>query len=202
MAEKFIIETYKTKNSDEFTKLIANPDSKLDTGSAAALNMAVAAAFLSRAAAICVKEGKSGERIDYIVKNAETFRNYMVYLIDEDVKCKNPLRQAIKRGEEKNFEACRRPAVSICEEIVNMESCGLDLARELAGYCSAEGKIYIEQFLYTSLAAVKTAMSYILSLSSKSTDETYRYVTRRENEMTMERFEKTSDKIFEKLAEI
>ena len=202
MAEKFIIEIYRTKNPDELTKLIADPESKLDTGSGAALNMAVAAAFLSRAAAVCFKEGRSGERLDYIVRNAETLRNYMVYLIDEDVKCKNPMRQAVKNGEEENFEACRRPAVSICEEIVNMVGSGLDLALELCDYCSKDGRIYVEQYVHTAMAAAKTAISYILSLSSKSVDETYRYVTRRENEMTMEQYEKLSGDIFSKLSQI
>lgn len=202
MAEKFIIEMYRTKNPDDLTKLLADPASKLDTGSAAALNMAVAASLLSRAAALCVKEGRSGEELDYVVRNAETLRNYMVYLIDEDVKCKNPLRQAEKKGEEKNFEACRRPAVSICQEIVGMAGTGLELCLKLASFCSADSKIYVEQFVYTAMAAVKTAISYILCLSSKSSDETYRYVTKRENEMTLENYENLCKDILSRLSQI
>lgn len=202
MAEKFIIEMYRTKNPDELTKLLADPASKLDTGSAAALNMAVAASLLSRAAALCAKEGRIGEELDYVVRNAETLRNYMVYLIDEDVKCKNPLRQAEKKGEEKNFEACRRPAVSICQEIVGMAGTGLELCLKLVPFCSTDSKIYVEQFVYTAMAAVKTAISYILCLSSKSSDETYRYVTKRENEMTVENYENLCKDILSRLSQL
>ena len=202
MAEKFIIEMYRTKNPDELTKLLADPASKLDTGSAAALNMAVAASLLSRAAASCAQEGRSGEELDYVVRNAETLRNYMVYLIDEDVKCKNPLRQAEKKGEEKNFEACRRPAVSICQEIVGMAGTGLELCLKLVPFCSTDSKIYVEQFVYTAMAAVKTAISYILCLSSKSSDETYRYVTKRENEMTVDNYENLCRDILSRLSQL
>lgn len=202
MAEKFIIEMYRTKNPDELTKLLADPASKLDTGSAAALNMAVAASLLSRAAASCAQEGRSEEELDYVVRNAETLRNYMVYLIDEDVKCKNPLRQAEKKGEEKNFEACRRPAVSICQEIVGMAGTGLELCLKLVPFCSTDSKIYVEQFVYTAMAAVKTAISYILCLSSKSSDETYRYVTKRENEMTVENYENLCKDILSRLSQL
>ena len=52
MAEKLVIEIYRNKNSEELTKLIADPGSRLETGSGAALTAAVAAAYLCRAAAM------------------------------------------------------------------------------------------------------------------------------------------------------
>ena len=200
MAGKIVIEIYKDKNVDELTKIIADPESKLDTGSGAALNFAVAASFLSRAAALTAKSGVSGEKIDYIVKNAEMLREYRVFLIDEDVRSKNPLRQAIKNGSvPEELEAVRRPTVAISEELVNMAGQGLEMALDLAEICSEDAKPYIEQFAYTVMAAAETSVSFILSVTQKSNEETYRYVSKRENEITMGEYQKLYDKLMEKI---
>ena len=200
MAGKIVIEIYKDKNVDELTKIIADPESKLDTGSGAALNFAVAASLLSRAAALTAKSGVSGEKIDYIVKNAEKLREYMVFLIDDDVRSKNPLRQAIKNGSvPEELEAVRRPTVAISVELVNMTGQGLEMALDLAEICSEDAKPYIEQFAHTVMAVAKCSVSFILSVTQKSNEETYRYVSKRENEITMDGYQKLYDRLMEKL---
>ena len=199
MSEKIVIEIYKDKKVDELTKIIADPESKLDTGSGAALNFAVAASFLSRAAALTVKSGVSGEKIDYVVRNTEKLREYMVFLIDEDVRSKNPMRQALKHGVPEEIEAVRKPTVAISEELVNMTGQGLELALSLAEICSEDAKPYIEQFAYTVMAVAETSVSYILSVTQKAVDETYRYVSKRENEITMGEFRELYDRLMEKI---
>ena len=132
MAEKIIIDIYKNKNPDELTKLLADKESRLEAGSAAAMTAASAAALFSRAAAFTAQQVKNDARLDYIVRNAEIIRNYMVYLIDEDVKSRNPLRKALKEGNEREIEAARQPAVCIAGEIINMMGQCLELMLELA----------------------------------------------------------------------
>ena len=199
MAEKIVIEVYRNKNTDELTKLIADPDSKLDTGSGAAVNCAVAASFLQRAAALTAKSGVTGEKIDYVVKNTEILRNYMVFLIDEDIKSKNPMRQAVKSGDPNKIDACRHPAIEISEEIINMVGNGLELAKSLAEICSDDAKYYIAQYIYTAMAAAKTCASYIVGMTAGSPDETFKFVSKRENEMTVEQFETMAGEIMEKI---
>lgn len=198
MAEKVVIEIYKNKNPDELTKLIADPDSKLETGSAAAVTGAVAAALLSRAAAIAIGKNQDKERLEYILRNAEIIRNYMVHLIDEDVKSRGPLNRAMKEGGPREIEAARHPAVAICSEIVNMMGKCLELLSELVDICPEEGLHYILESGETAMAAIKSAVSYVLDMTGKCSDETYRFVTRRENEITMEQYAPMYQKILEK----
>lgn len=188
MAEKLVIEIYRNKNSEELTKLIADPGSRLETGSGAALTAAVAAAYLCRAAAVSAGE-KPGERADYILRNAEILRGYMVHLIDEDVKSRGPLNRALKEGGEREIEAARQPAVSISGEIVNMMGKCLELGRELKELCPPAALHYVRESAETAMAAARTAVHYILDMSAKCSDETYRFVIHRENEITLSRYQ-------------
>ncbi len=197
MAEKIVIEIYKNKTPEELTKLLADPESRLETGSGAALTASVAAALLCRCAAL-TKAAAEGERTDYIARNAEIIRSYMVHLIDEDVKCRGPLRRALQEGEAREIEAARRPAVAICEEIVNMMGKCLELLAELAGLCPAEARHYALSGAELALGSVKAAMGYILDMAGKSTDETYQFVTRRENEITLAHYGELYAQIKEK----
>lgn len=188
MAEKIVIEIYKTKAVGELTKLIADPHGKLDTGSAAAVQAAVAAALMCRAAAVTAKTG-DGERLDYILRNAEKIREYMVHLIDEDVKARAPMKKHIADGADaRTIEASRQVAVSITNEIVNMMGNCFDLMRELADIAADEAKRFIEEAAETALAAMKCAISYTRYVAEQSRDETYRFVAKRENEISLEQY--------------
>ena len=189
MAETLKIEIYRKKDAEDFTKSLAEPSSRLDTGGAAAACAALAASLLARAAALTAEQGVSGERLDYLLRNTEILRGYMVRLIDEDVKCRGPLRRAIKENDPQRIEAGRETATAICTEIVGMMLKDLELAGELAGLAVSDAKHYIHESGLLALSAVRTAMSYILHLSASSTDETYRFVTRRENEITLQQAE-------------
>ncbi len=184
--KKLVIDIFRTKTADDFTKAIADPDGKLETGSAAADAAAIAAALICRAAKLTAKTIEGNERVDYIARNSETIRSYMVYLIDEDVKCRGPLRMAKKEGDAHKIEACRQTALSICSEIINMMSQLIDLAKELSDICPADALRYADEGTELALAAVKATRMHIVSVASQSSDDTYRYVTRRENELTLE----------------
>lgn len=184
--KKLVIDIFRTKPADEFTKAIADPDGKLETGSAAADAAAIAAALICRAAKLTAKTVENNDRVDYIARNSDIIRGYMVHLIDEDVKCRGPLRMAKKEGDARKIEACRQTALSICTEIINMMSQLIDMAKELSAICPADALYYAAEGTELALAAVKITRMYIVSMASKSPDETYRYVTRRENELTLE----------------
>lgn len=195
MAEKIMIEVFKKKTMEELSQALADPDGKLETGSGAAAVASVAAALLCRAAAATGKVVSGNERLDYIVRNGEILRSYMVHLIDEDVKCRGPLKRAIKEGDARTIEAARQPAVSICAEILNMMGKLLELARELCPLCPKEARHYLAESAELAMAAARTARSYIVDMAAYSSDETYRFVTRRENELLLAQFAPLAEEI-------
>ena len=184
--KKLVIDIFRTKTADDFTKAVAGPDGKLETGSAAADAAAIAAALVCRAAKLTAKTVENNDRVDYIARNSDIIRSYMVHLIDEDVKCRGPLRMAKKEGDARKIEACRQTSLSICTEIINMMSQLIDMAKELSAVCPAGALCYAAEGTELALTAVKITRMYIVSVAAQSPDETYRYVTRRENELTLE----------------
>lgn len=195
MAEKITIEVFKKKPMEELSQALADPDGKLETGSGAATVASVAAALLCRAAAATGKTVSGNERLDYIVRNGEILRSYMVHLIDEDVKCRGPLKRAMMEGDARTIEAARQPAVSICAEILNMMGKLLELAQELCPLCPKEAKHYLAESAELAMAAARTARSYIVDMAAYSSDETYRFVTHRENELLLAQFAPMAEEI-------
>ena len=185
MADGIKIDIFKQKNADELTRAFADPTSKLETGSAAAVTAALSAALFARAASLTQREQTGHERVNYIVRNAEILRNYMVHLIDEDVNSRGPLRRAMKEGKALEIEAAREPAVAICGEIINMMAQALGLMKELCPLCPKDALHYVGEAAELAMAAIRSARLFIVNLSDKSTDETYRFVVRRENEITL-----------------
>ena len=195
MAEGIKIEIFKLKNADELTKALADPEARIDTGSAAAMNAALAMALLERAAAHTVKALPGNERADYIFRNAEILRTYMVHLIDEDVKSRGPLRKALQEGDERKIEATRQPAVAIPGEVINMMSQALELGAELAGMCPKDALHYLGESAELSMSAIRAARLFILDMSDKCSDDTYRYIVRRENEITLKACEESAARV-------
>lgn len=197
MAEKILVEVFKKKTVEELSQALADPDSRLETGSGSAITASIAAALMCRAAAITARTVEGNERLDYIRRNGEILRSYMVHLIDEDVKSRAPLKRAVKEGDPRAIEAARQPASAIPAEIVNMMGKLLELGKELCAICPEEAAHYLAESAELSVAAAGSARHFILDMTSYCSDETYRYVTRRENEVLMEQMESTARDIFE-----
>ena len=198
MAEKLTIEVFRKKDAEEFIRALSDPESRTAVGSGAAMTAAVAAAYLHRAAALCAQEQGEDERLAWLLRNSETLRTYMVKLIDEDVKCRGPLRRALSEGDAQAVEAARQPATAIANEIVNMMTQCLELLEELAGRAQGEAKTYIAASAELAMGAVRACMHYSVAMSRGCTDETYRYVVRRENEMTLENYTPVYERILKK----
>ena len=195
MTEKLVIEIWKKKNPDEITKELSSADSRLEVGSAAAMTAASAAALAGRVASVC----ENNERIEYLKRNIEIIRSYMIHLIDEDVKSRGPLRQALKEGEAYKIEAAIEPAVCIPAEIVNMTVQLTDFISELAELCPKESMHRLGEAVRLAVGAAESCRIYIMDMASRSSDETYRFVTRRENELTFEALHRAVENIMEKV---
>ena len=186
MAEGIKIQIYRNETADILTKKLADPEENAGIGSAAAASAALSASMVSRAAVQIRQAGGENEKLDWYVRNTEILRSYMVKLIDEDVKCREPLRRALKEGDDRTIEAARQAAVSICLEIVNMMGQCLDLAYEMADLAEENVKADLATGADLAYGASLAAGRYILHMSSLSPDDTYRYVMKRENELTMQ----------------
>lgn len=183
MADKIIIEVFKEKKAADFTAALAQTDCRAGAGSAAAYTAAMACALAERAARICAAADPEDERLAYIVKNTGILRDYMVYLIDEDVKSKGPYRRACKEGGAREIEATLQTAGCIDAEIVNMMKPCLEFLDELCERCPAEDRHFLLEAAELAMCACRVAQSVIFSFADQSSDETYRFVTHRENEI-------------------
>lgn len=201
MAEKILVEVFKKKTMEELSQALADPDSRLETGSGSAITASLAAALLCRAAAITARKQEGNESLDYILRNGEILRSYMVHLIDEDVKSRGPLNRALKEGEPRAIEAARQPASAIPAEIVNMMGKLLELSQELCPLCPGEAAHYLAESTELAVASASCARDFILDMASYCSDETYRFVTRRENELLMEQLESAAGAIRARLRE-
>ena len=199
MAEKIVIEVFKEKKAEDFTSALATPSSRLSSGSAAAYTAAMASALLLRVSRICAEADPENERLAYIAKNSEILRSYMVHLIDENIKAKGPLRRAIKNGDERAIEASLQRATCIEAEIVNMMKPCLEFISELCGACPKEEAHLLLESAELSLCASRISADIILAYSARSCDDTFRFITKRENEVFLSEQEELLAQIRQKL---
>ncbi len=193
--KKFIIEIFRKKDAEDLTAALADPAGKLDIGSGAALCGAEACAMALRAARIAAEKSGEDERLTYILRNIEKLRAYFVYLIDEDVKGRNIMKRAIKEGDPQKIEAAREPAAAISDEVICQLVNLIDLVAELCERSCAESAIYCGSAVELALGAIRSARLFTVNLAHSSSDETYTYVVRRENELRMAELQPKTEKI-------
>lgn len=201
MAEtKITIEIFRKKDAEDFTKALSDPECRAETGSGAAMTGALASAFLLRAASVTAAQNGGGERLDYIMRNGEILRSYLVRLIDEDVKARGPLRRARKEGDPRALEAAGQTAGAVCMEIVAMMEKCLELCCELADSAAPDARHFLCESAEFAFASVRTAMSYCIYWGDHSEDDIRRYVIRRENELQLQEIRGLYDRTLEKLS--
>ena len=198
MAESIKIEIFRKKEAEEFSLALADPESRAQTGSGTAMTAAVASALLQRAARLTKEVLSENERVEYIVRNSEILRKYMVNLIDEDVKARGPYRRAIKEGDPRKIEAASQSAGAVCSEIVCMMEKALELAEELAALCPDDARHFIAESADLALAAIRASMRYCVYWGDQSMEDTRRYVIRRENELQWEEIQALYKRVIEK----
>ena len=194
--KKFIIEIFRKKDPEELTAALAEPTGKLDIGSAAALSGAESCALALRGARIAAQQTEMNDRLNYILRNLEKLRSYLVYLIDEDVKGRNIMKRAIKEGDPQKIDAARQPAAAISDEVICQMMNVVDLVEELIVFAPKESAVYLADAVELALSTFRCARNYAVSLADGSSDETYSFVVRRENEIRMETLRPKAEKIF------
>lgn len=174
------IRVYANDSLDEFSKAFQEDD-KLDTGSINAAAAAFAAALFAR----CAKASPSSERQEYLVRNAEILRTYFLHLVDDDLKARSGYRKELKNGDADKIEAAVHPACTINEEIINMLHQMLTLGLELKEMIPESHRHYLKEMAEISLGIIRSCMLWLLNITSQCSDETYKFVVKRENEITL-----------------
>ena len=83
-------------------------------------------------------------------------------------------------------------------EIVNMTKPALEFALELCDRAAEEDKSLLAEAAELVMSACRVSQHVIAAFASLSSDETYRYVTHRENEVFLAEREELYNKIIEK----
>lgn len=187
--KKLVIEVFRKKDAEAFTAALADPEGKMEIPSAAALCGAEACALALRAARIAAGEKAPDERTDYLLRNLDKLREYLVYLIDEDVKGRSIFLRAVREGNAQKIDAARQPACAIGDEIICQMIHLIELVAELAENAGRESAGYLSAALELALSALRCATAYVTALAAGSSDETYAFVVRRENELRMAELE-------------
>lgn len=193
--KKFIIEIFRKKDPEELTAALADPAGKLDIGSAAALSGAESFALALRGARITAQQHGDDERLGYILRNLEKLRSYLVYLIDEDVKGRNIMKRAVKEGDPHKIDAARQPAAAISDEVICQMINLVDLVDELIAFAPKESAVYLADAVELAMSTFRSARNYAVLLANGSSDETYSFIVRRENEIRLEALRPKAEKI-------
>lgn len=175
------IHLYKDDSLDVFTKSIFETD-KLETGSFNAMTSAMAASLLEKAAA---RIDESPEK-EYILRNSEILRSYFIHLVDDDIKARRGYNKELSEGDKLKTEAATHTAVAVNEEIISMCTQMLELGLKLKPLCKTEDIHYLKEMAHLAVGAVKSSIEWILNITSHCTDETYKFVVKRENELNLD----------------
>ena len=202
MEKKLVINIYRKFPFDSLSEEFARPESRLNAGSSSCATGSLAAALLNRAAQTCPFEEENKERVEYIIRNTETIRNYMAYLVDEDVKCRAPIRKAVTAGGENEIAACCQTACAIAAEAVNMMQALLEMCDELCGYYPDKIPHFVFEAASLAYSAAESSVVYILSVTELSNDDTYQFVTRKENRVFLDTCRVLKERIFSKLNDL
>ena len=75
----------------------------------------------------------------------------------------------------------------------------LELMAELSEKCPLSAIEYLGEGAHLAMGAISSCRVYLVNLADKCSDETYRYVTRRENEISLAACRKAYEKILSKV---
>ena len=197
MEKKLIIEILRKLPFDTLSAKLSDASEKPDAGSASCLVASVAAALLKRAANQAVKSvGTETERIEYICRNSEIIRNYMDHLVDEDVRCRGPLKKAFEDGDPEKISACCQTACAIAVETVDMMRTLLGFCTEIRDFFGNKTPHYVFEAASLAFAAVESEVAYIDSVTKLSDDPTYIYITNKETCIYIDDCKKLKEKVY------
>ena len=188
MAEKINVGAIKQfafsgRTVKDFSIELASKESKLETGSAAALIGGMAASSLL----LAVKKTGS-EELAKAAEDLELLRKYFIFLIDEEVKAKEPLESRLRQGvtDEAEIEGGYRTAcIILSEQLYNLTTL-IDIAEAVSGKLCPCAAVESSAAMYYVKAALESIRLQLTFYSTKMNEPVYARTTRREPEIVIE----------------
>ena len=188
MAEKINVGAIKQfafsgKTVKDFSIELASAESRLGTGSVAALIGGMAASSLL----LAVRKTGS-EDMKKTADELELLRKYFIFLVDEEVKAKEPLESRLKNGtaDEAEIEGGYRTAcVILSEQLYTLQKL-VDLAGSVSDGicpCAAVEAAAAMYYIRASLESIRLQLTFY---STKMNEPVYARTTRREPEIVIE----------------
>ncbi len=204
MAEKLDISELKQvlfsgKSVKNFNKDLADPETKLGIGSAAAEAGAAAAAMVLLAIG---KTGSDDPALEQAKKDLEALREYFIVLIDEENKAKMPLEKRLESNAPENeIEGGYRTACAIVDELVYVVIHVIEILDSIADKLCPCTAAICSSAIFFGRAAMETCRVQLAYYSTKMNEEVYARTTKRAPEIALEGVAPTMDKLLARFAE-
>lgn len=179
-------------------KALSDKNAEYGLGSAAA----EAAANATALALLAVNSSDlSDPAVAKAAQDLETLRTYFLRLIDEEIKCKEPLEKRLSEGAAAaEIEGGYRTACVIIDEVLYSGVMMLEQLDRVSDKISAEGAAAAASAVYfvkTAMQSVKYLKAYY---STKMNEEVFARTTRREPEIAIEQNEAFLNGLIEKFS--
>jgi len=188
MAEKINVGAIKQfafsgKTVKDFSTELASKDSRLEIGSAAALIGGMAASSLL----LAVRKTGS-EELGKTAEDIELLRKYFIFLVDEEVKAKEPLESRLRQGvtDEAEIEGGYRTACIILSEQLYTLVKLIDIAESVSDRlcpCTAVESAAAMYYIKTALESIRLKLAFY---ATKMTEPVFARTTKREPEIVIE----------------
>ena len=189
MSEKINIadlkmEVFADKTVKNYTKSLADAESKLGLGSAAAEAAANSAALALRAIGMT---GSEDDALKKAAENVEQLRTYFLFLIDEENKAKLPLEKRLASGApDAEIEGGYRTACAIVSEVMYTEIRLMEIFNDVADKLCPCAASVAAGSVYFGKTALECARLLLTVYASKMNEDIYARTTRREPEIAIE----------------
>ena len=105
------------------------------------------------------------------------------------------MKRAVKEGDPQKIEAAREPAAAISDEVICQMINLVDLIEELTAFAPKESAVYLGSAVEFALSSIRSARLFAVHLANGSSDDTYSFIVRRENEIRLEALLPKTEKI-------
>lgn len=201
MAEKIDVTRMKAVLFSEKTvsvcnKALSEKTAEYGIGSVAA----EAAANATALALLAVNSSDLGDpAVAKAAQDLETLRTYFLRLIDEEVKCKEPLLKRLHNGAAPaEIEGGYRTACVIIDEVLYSSVMMLEQFDKVSDKISAEGAPAAAAAVYYVKTAMQSVRLLKASYSTKMNEEVFARTTKREPELAIEENEAFLNGLIEK----
>ena len=202
MAEKINIsnlkfDTYMNRSVMDFSVALGDKVSTLRAGGASSAIGAIAAASAQKAVRMSAGDDPAMNKVS---NDLETLRKYLIFLIDEEIKAKDPLLKRLGTDiPAEELEAAWRTACTIIDEQLYTIAKIVEVVEPVADKICPCAVAEACAAMFYAKAAMNSIRVQMAEYSTHMIEEVYAHTTRREPEIAVEQYTPVIDKIVKTL---